>query len=310
MSVPTITSVTPSSGPTRGRRLVKIVGTNFALPPAPVPTGPTPGTIKPAVQVLFGAEPALEVHVLSTTLLHVVSPVKDAGLVSVTVRNVDQAGVLVGAETVTAANAYTFARPDFNQTGVNESILARVVRAFMRELKRQVLENVVIAVHTDYDNTLDGANIAMVATAPAIVLSGPTLRTNRFYSTNEVRQETVSSQTYEKRPARTVDIVFTIIGVHDLLQPSMNFMQEVVGFFEGNKNLRVLENPSVPNTYIDFETKIENDFAMSKQSDANPNIHIFSGTIAIVGVDLDDSDMAMRAIFDAEDIDPSLSAMV
>ena len=312
MSTPTISAVTPTAGPTRGRRLCKIVGTNFSLQPTPQAQGRTSGTIKPSVQVLFGTDEAAEVHVLSPTLLHVITPPHDAGTFSITVRNVDQDGVLIGSESVTKPNAYTFERADFNRLGANESILVRVTRTLMRELKRQLLGNVVLTVHTDFDDdTGDGANVAMLASVPGVVMAGPTMRENKMLRTSEDREETVASQTYHKRPARTVDLVFAIIGVHDVMQPTLNFMQETVGFFEGNKHLRVLQDPTVPNEYVEFEMQIDEDFKVLEQTDAQAqkNIHSFQGTISVLGIDLDDDDMASRALFDILDVTPTGSVM-
>lgn len=50
MTVPTITTVTPSAGPTGGRTLIHVVGTGFRLPDPPPSTGvvPVPG---PTVRV-------------------------------------------------------------------------------------------------------------------------------------------------------------------------------------------------------------------------------------------------------------------
>lgn len=311
MAVPTIASVVPASGPTRGQRIVKIAGTNFQLRPAPPATGKTTGSIKEAVQVLFGTEPAAKVYVLSSSLIHAVTPAHDPGTFGVTVRNVDQDGVLVGAETVTAAGAYTFARPDFNRQGVDESVLARVVRAFLREMKRQLVENVELAVHTDYDDTIDSANVAMLAAVPGIVLAGPFLRENRLYTSNQPPVIEKGSDMYLARRGRVVDLEFNVTGVNDLMQPTLNFQQEVVGFFEGNKNLRVLADPTVPGEYVEFEMKITKDFAAlpSGSKENNSNIYAFNGTISIVGVELPDDDMAETPVFAVNEVSPDGSAM-
>jgi hypothetical protein len=303
MAVPTITSVTPSTGPTRGRRLVKVVGTGYRLPPAP-PSSGRPVPLNPSVQVLFGTEPALEVHVLSPTLLHVVSPVNDPGACDLVVSNLNQDGTLVAGETAIAPAAYTFARPNLNKTGANESILTRVVRTFMRELKRQLIENVELTVHTDYDDTPDGADVAMLAKLPGMVIVGPRMRENRFYSTNESREVVIDGKVYEQRAPHTNDVLFTCIGVHDTMQVEINFQNETILFFHGNKVLRVLADATVPGTYVDYEMEIEDQFS-SQATANNSNVRAFSGTVVIRGVDLDDDDMVTREIFDTSDVLPS-----
>ena len=48
-----------------------------------------------------------------------------------------------------------------------------------------MLGNVSATVSVDYDDTtLDGLNVIAMAKVPSLVLSGPTLRPNRFYSAN------------------------------------------------------------------------------------------------------------------------------
>lgn len=308
MPVPTILTLSASSGPTRGRRIVKITGTNFEMRPSPPPLGRTLGTLKESVEVLFGSVRALEVMVMHAGLLHVVTPPHDPGTFDLTIRNVDQDGVLVPGETATLANAYTFQRPDFNRTGSEETVLARVVRTLIREIKRQLIENVVIAVHTDYDNTIDAANVAMLPKTPGLVLSGPRLRDARDYATNEDREEERDSSVYQKRPARTVDVEFTVIGVHDSSQPMQNFLQETIGFFDGNKELLVLADPTVAGDYVGFELDITDQFGVTG-SPNNSNIRVFQGEVTIRGVELDDVDMAAREIYIVNEVAPTGSIM-
>src|SRR3990172_7365086 len=109
MAVPTITSVTPNSGPTAGRLLVAIAGTNFQLSPTP-PPGPTNGILAPTVRVLFGTELAVNVAVVSSTKLYCYIPSGDDGPVDVTVTHLDPLGVPIVGETVTAVAAFTYTR--------------------------------------------------------------------------------------------------------------------------------------------------------------------------------------------------------
>ena len=82
---PTIASITPASGPTRGSEGVVITGTNFTSQ-----TG-----------VLFGGIPARAVVVQSSTVLLVEPPPHPAGLVDVTVVN-------PGAPPATSTLAYGY----------------------------------------------------------------------------------------------------------------------------------------------------------------------------------------------------------
>ncbi|TBR17483.1 MAG: hypothetical protein EPO57_09120 [Chitinophagaceae bacterium] len=307
MPVPTISSVTPNAGLTGGKRLVAIAGTNFQLPPAPAPFGVTTPP-NPSVEVLFGGVKGTDVRVLTTGLLHVTTPIHDAGLVDVVVRNIDQNGVLVGAETVTSVGAFTFARPDLNTGPTNESDFTRLVRNLILELRRQVVDNVELTVHTDYDDSPSGANVAMLSTLPGLVLSGPALRENRFFSMNEPRVRSLGGGQYQDlRPPYTVDLVFTLIGVDDSTPRLLNLMKETVGFFQRNKVLRIPRDVALPNgEQVEYEMEIEPDGDFDVQGGPNnSNVRNFSGTFAIRGFDIDDPDMAQVQTAALVDVVPS-----
>lgn len=305
MGVPTISSVSPNVGPTGGRRLVAITGTNFQLPPVPPPTGPSVSVPNPSVQVLFGTELALDVAVLSTTLLHVYTPPSDPAVVSVTVRNVDQNGTVVPGETVTLNDGYTFERPNLATGPAGESDLTRLVRTLLRELKRQVIANVELTVNTDYDDdTADGANVAMLSAVPGLVLSGPFLRENRFFSENQARYRSAAAGKFsQQRPAYTVDLGFTIIGVDDNEVAFLNLMAEVVRFFNRNKMLRMLADPAVAGDFVEYEMEIDADGEPRAIGSANnSNLHAFQGQFTIKGFDIDDASMERRQVGVVQDL--------
>ena len=100
-------------------------------------------------------------------------------------------------------------------TVAREADLTRVIRQLLRELKRQVLGNVSATVSVDYDDTtLDGLNVIAMAKVPSLVLSGPTLRPNRFYSANVAHEDVVGGvsgpELVRRKPPYTVDLVFTL----------------------------------------------------------------------------------------------------
>ena len=84
---PTVTGVSPASGPVSGGTVVTISGSGFQL----------------GATVTFGGMAATRVKDFSTTTIYALTPVHEAGAVTVTVTNPDlQAGSL--------ASAYTYAR--------------------------------------------------------------------------------------------------------------------------------------------------------------------------------------------------------
>jgi hypothetical protein len=88
LPAPTISSVSPSSGPVAGGTAVTISGINF----------------RPGAQVQFGSPLAVTSQVVSTTQIQATTPAEASGSVSVTVQNSDM-------QAATAADAFQFIAP-------------------------------------------------------------------------------------------------------------------------------------------------------------------------------------------------------
>lgn len=313
MAVPTVSTLTPNTGLTGGRLLVRVSGTNFQLPPAPPSSGIAP-VPKPSVEVLFGGVKARHVVVLSSTLLHVLTPIcglvdsrgaPATGPVSVTVRNVDQNGAVVPGETVTLANAFTYTRPVLETSPAGggttraERDLVRLVRAFIRELKRQVIPNVELTVHTDYAESPTGrASIAMLSSLPGLVLVGPRTAQNRFFSLNARRYTPLGGGVFaEQRTPYTIDLGFQILGVDDSSIRLLNLQAELIAFFQRNKTLSMPCDPAQPQLGdVSYEMDFETSEAlpdMSSPSPGNSNIRTFRMECIIRGLDIDDLDVTI-----------------
>ncbi len=231
------------------------------------------------------------------------------GAVDVEVRNIDQSGVLVPGETVTAAEAYTPRRPDL----LVRTDFSRVVRAMVLELRRQILDNTVVTTNTDYDKeTGDTLNIAALSELPGLILFGPQLRENRFYSENEARQVASPDHGAEffkrQRPAYTNDLVFTLVGGADTLGQILNLQNEAQLFFQRNKTLEMLRDEAAPaGETVSYEMELEPGGQPSLDSGGQPNnsnVRAFSATFAIKGFDHDDLDMAVGISRQLEDQQP------
>jgi hypothetical protein len=123
------------------------------------------------------------VGVVADGRLTFLTPANDAGLVDVVVRNLDDDGVPIVGEEAVRSGAFTYAQPRLTA----ESDLTRLVRTLLRELKRQVLDNVVLTVQTDFDaETGDELHLAQFAALPGLVLVGPELVEDRCYSLNRL----------------------------------------------------------------------------------------------------------------------------
>ena len=231
MGVPVITSLSAATGPSSGGDLVVLRGTGLAE----------------RVAVAFGDAAAEVVSVRpegAAFAVQVRTPAHAESVVDVVVRNLDAAGAPVPGEVATLAGAYRFLRPRI----VKEADLTRLVRALLRELKRQVIENVSLSVAVDFDDTpLDGLDVITVAKVPSLVLSGPRLKENRFFSSNEPHEEVVASpsgpELQRRRPAYTVDVEFGLTGASDRAVELLNLVAAVATFFSRNRWLELARDP-------------------------------------------------------------------
>jgi hypothetical protein len=276
MPVPTITSITPSSGWSAGRQLVEIRGTNFRLP---TPAAAGPG-VKPrapqSVRVLFGDVEARSVRVYSASLLRVLTPahwptrwfyefengerapapgpnatppqgatlVEVSGTVDVTVLNVDDDGDAIAVESVVAAAAYSFVRPRFDRQGVWD----RAVTALVDALRIAVIDNVVDDADVDYDvDTGEVMGLTSVSNLPAIALVD-----KRFDDPMDSREqgtvEEAGSDDYVlvRRPPSRKDFSCRLVGMSDDVVELRAMAQLVDLFFHDNADLFILKNPDVP----------------------------------------------------------------
>lgn len=305
MPAPTITSITPTLGHTGGRALAEIIGTNFREPTtqAAPSNGPVP-VAPPSVRVLFGDVASSRVAWISSTRLFVETPIHAEATVDVTVENIDDDGVLIPGEQATSSNAFTFRRPQLTTS----TDLTDLIRVLLRSLKLQVHPNIVVSVHTDFDDdTTDLLQIVQVASLPALVLQGPRLTRNRFYGTNQ--RPNIPSSTPEeffvRREPYTVDVMFDLVGISNLQVEFQNFMQTTITYFHKNKVI------THPRTGDDLEL----DFTEDGEPKAivrfgNDNVKVFRGAIMIRGFDMDgfagfDRDLvvaAARAALDQESV--------
>lgn len=299
---PTFASITPRTGRTGGRYLVTLLGTGFQLPAVPAAAGPVP-VAEPSVRVRFVTAAGVSytaprVDVLSARQLRVLVPACDAGVVGVVVENINAAGTVLSS--ATAAQAFTFGRPDLTATGQRSTVVL-ATRTLLQALKREVLENTSLTVHTEYDaSPTDGTDAIEFATLPAIVLSGPRLVTNRMYASNELvqTQDSVDATlAYQERPVRARDIEFDVTVASTLQIELMALMHEVEAFFERNTRLTVGDD-----TY-ELQQPLSADFNVT--SHAGPDNVRQAGTRCVIrGVPMHDEASVLRALKQLQDALP------
>ncbi len=277
MSIPSIASLSPSAGPTAGNLLVEVLGAGFQLPA---------GT--PAVGVLVGGRPAREVRVVSSQQLTCIVPPGDAGPVDVVVQNLDTAGAPIPGEEAVAPGAFTYVP----QPLAVETDLTRLVRALLQELKRQVLDNVVLTVHTDFDAGIGAElHLAQIARLPGLVMVGPELAEDRFFSLNQLPEVSTGPEQFaQRRVPYTVDLGFTVVGVSDHTTELLNLMAATQLFFHRNPYLELDRDPDDPNAgRVRYEMAVARDGDLKVTSQPNEsNVRSFSGRFVVRGFDLED----------------------
>lgn len=236
MPVPTVLTVSPTTGTPTGGQLVEITGTNFRLPTTPAADVVPAPAAPPSVRVTFGGTASSRVDVISETRLLVNVPsrvlpydingVTDSSeTVDIVVENIDDSGVLIPTETVTQASAYTYTRPgisyDADQFGIT-----RLTETLVDMLRSQVLANTSIETAVDYDPD-SGTTRIDTQKLPQLVLTGPELEFNSFF-TNRGSYEVSGlnpGELYRKRRHRVLNLSYEIIGVTDSLRELNNLIE-------------------------------------------------------------------------------------
>lgn len=293
----------PVEGPTSGGNIIEIYGGDFRLPTAapPISAGPTGiDPPPPSVEVLFGGVAAPRVEVIRSNFLRVIPPpsplqvVSGAGIsspegaVDVEVRNIDDSGVLIPGESVTASGAYTYRRPGL--TAADESCLRYIDQTFLLRWRRDTIENVLKGEHTEWDaDTVDALNIISLAELPAIVLVGPDMPENTFYSRRHASEDILDDGTVLLRPPpRTVDLVYDVIAVSQHEGEMMALQQMIRDFIKKTTFLELDRDPDDSSKgTVRYEVDEVDGTADRQNRPNNSNIKSYSGTVVIKGVDIE-----------------------
>jgi hypothetical protein len=295
MTVPTVSSVSPSVAASLGGELVRIIGAGFGA----------------SIAVRFDDTRAEVVGVRTESGLSVAdvrAPEHDDGFVDISLQNLDDGGNPVPGEEVFLAGAFRFIRPRL----ASESNLTRLVRTVRRKLSRHVLENTSIGVSLDYQEELEGdVRAVYMAELPAIVLSGPTLRPSLTYRSNltaEVVVEGVSGpEVIRRSPSLTHDVEFSLTAASRSTAELLNLEAAVAGFFSGPSSVSVLRDPDAPEgERVSWELKMEGDFRAT--FDDASGTRAFQMTFVVEGFDTDEG-VATSMTHEADDIAVETAAM-
>lgn len=291
--IPTITSITPNAGYTRGTNVVAIVGTNFRLPPTPNPNGYLGGDAPRTVSVKFDGVASPNAQAASATLIYATVPTLTGTppttwpvLQDVRVANIDDNGAEIATENVTKQDAYTMTRPELSA----RSMLVRLNIAVIQLLKRHVIANVALTQGRDYDDDPTTWE-RLRASTPALLLSGPMLERNRDYGFNREDDEAVTGdQWLRRREPITVDMAYDVRG---LASSPIHLGALGEAFMLALRDVQLLALPAVPGVPLSVDNEYEIEIVDTEfpRFDAAPNtddLYLFDARILVRGVHLDD----------------------
>lgn len=237
MVAPTINTVTPSEGQSRGETFVRIVGTNFNL------------VAQGTVRVTFGGIEASNVAVASATEIMCLSPRATAlGAVNVQVTNItpDEPNPPI-EESATLAGAFTYKRPSIATPGdfSNHPLIALAIRQLLVDLRLYVLANTHHAMHPEYASALDAAIPSEhQATVPSLKLMGPQVTEDAFYAwrgpiVDDLVTGTTPRRFSDYHEPTAVRLTFDLIGVAKTPEESSALWVAAMAYFKSTPDLRL-----------------------------------------------------------------------
>lgn len=249
----------------------------------------------PTVSVEFGPFPGADVAVVSSERLFVRPPRSPLavrapnygeGSVDVTVRNLLQTGSAIFGENATLPSAFRYRRARLT----DEAAFSRLSRRIVQEMRLQVIKNVSISSHSDFDlQTSDMLNVVDVATLPALVLFGPNIVPN-------MSSYAVHGRLYYPEPGfgheeniydapDTDDLTYGFVGVSASKQEVLNLQNATRMFFRHNKFLSMQKNPNDKAYGFDyFDMFLEaSGLTYSVPPDQKSNLKVFGGSFTIRG---------------------------
>ncbi len=295
MAVPTISSVTPNTGPTGGFQFTVIVGTNFNTSPA-VPLAGSTTPIADPVLIKINGDQVIKVYSISNSEVWILTPpfhgtATDDPIapVSVSLTNLDIDGEPISGETVTSAAAYTYRRPILHSTAGNTTArphpFSLVSAGLITAFRRQVFLNVMQTTHVDYAEP--GVLSLNIAKIPSIVIQGPNITKDLEYTHNELIYEDLDdTTTVIKQPPDVVRMGYTFLCVSDSEQELLNIMGSFQVFFAKNKYLSVPIDPFDANSERANLVMQLTQFPQATTAPSDSNIRVWIATADIRGVEI------------------------
>lgn len=292
MATPTISAISPTTGPAQGHWILKITGTNFRT--RVVPAGP-PVSRPSTVRVLINGRAALYAHAtLATELTVLVPPTQQDPnaypetfpAVDVAVTNMDDSGVAITGETVTAAGALTYER---TQIGAPAAVppLQQVVRSFLLRLRRNMWKGAVIRTHPDFsDGDLEYTSLATLPMV-AVRVEMPRDLAWSQWDNEKVLKDTRALLGYRElyRPPRTYMPTFRLVIADEHQGVAHRMLDSILGDFIDHPQLDVPGDPRWSTDENGFPADIMEE-PKTVAVVGNAGVEAFSLTIQVHGVPL------------------------
>jgi len=226
MATPTITTISPETGGTRGATLLEIAGTNFRC--RPTAYGLPPLVSGPTVRVTIGGHACPKVYPVSSSLLGVLTPrcVQNPNRavdspdydvfppLDVVVTNLDDSGNPIAGESATLPLGFTYSRQLLGAPIVGTDLeppVSQVLRAFVQDLRRDVWRSVSVRAAPDFAD--EGASYTLLGPSPTVAIKVSIGRDEEWSQWDNVRvyvaQQDGSILQY--KPTRTVRLDLMLI---------------------------------------------------------------------------------------------------
>lgn len=273
MTKPQLQAIKPAFGPSSGGDLVRLLGAHFAY----------------NIGVFFDDTPGSIVtlrHEGDISIADIRTPSHAPGHVNVTVRNLAPDGNVIPGEETTRPAFYQFERIQL----IQESILTSLVRRLLDKLKKSVMATARMSVAVDYRHAaIEGTEIIALAELPSLVLTGPRIYENRFYSSNVPIEQVFyeEAEMLRRRPALTVDLEFTLTGASDRTVELLNLLAATTTFLNRNKWIDMHRNPANSSSeLVRWEMDMQGE--LRTQFDPTHDLRAFRCGLIIRGFDLDE----------------------
>lgn len=291
MAVPTITTVTPSTGPAAGSSVITLTGTNFRIPVLSTAM-PTPD-ITPTVSVTIGGRAARRVDVISATEVRVLVPrmwhqdprTDQYTAVSIVLSNLDPStGLVVPSETVTKASAFTYERWVLGAPR-QDSPTARILQELIWALSLEVERNTAMATHVDYGEegsavVIDEADLPSMSMTVGVQRDTEMAQFDNY--PEEIDIDANTAELYEG--ARTVMLVCDLLLAANTASEALHLTQAVQDFVQVNPELSCQADPTLyPGLEDDHPVELWKD----AQQVSNPNnaaLIVYSMQLRVRGI--------------------------